>query len=205
MNGKAHATATALIGLPLSAASAYALHKTGLDLPALLVGTAVGTPLAILVNPDLDQEGFSRVEWDLIKKTSLLGFIWLALWYPYAVKFDHRSTLSHLPVLGTLLRIFYLGIFPMLYEASTLLAISPDPKRDIVIKIVFSIVIYYLLSCPIVYMGIGISAVYWVAKATLWGTRTHTLGTGVLVTLLISDALHAIMDIVPTKTMKVIS
>lgn len=64
----------------------------------------------IFLTPDLDQEGLSHSENTLIKWSLGLGFLWLMLWYPYAKLIKHRSPLSHFPLLGTALRLLYLGL-----------------------------------------------------------------------------------------------
>jgi uncharacterized metal-binding protein len=70
-------------------------------------GAFLGCLLGIILTPDLDQIGISKSEWGLVKKLGPLGFIWMALWWPYAVSIKHRSLLSHLPVLGTAIRLIY--------------------------------------------------------------------------------------------------
>ncbi len=72
---------------------------------------AFGCCLGILLTPDLDQESISTSEYALIKWTMGLGFLWTLLWYPYARACKHRSFLSHFPVVSTLGRLAYLGLF----------------------------------------------------------------------------------------------
>jgi len=102
-NGRAHNVGTLAITL-LSGAAAYSLSGD-VEFSGLVMG---GGALTLLVNPDTDQEAISRNELKLIRNTLGLGFIWLALWHPYAVLFRHRG-ISHVPVIGTLTRIAYIG------------------------------------------------------------------------------------------------
>lgn len=61
------------------------------------------------MGPDLDQEGLSVAEWQIIKKTFGLGFLWLMFWWPYAVLIPHRHWTSHAPIVGTLGRLAYIA------------------------------------------------------------------------------------------------
>lgn len=104
-NGRAHNLGTAVVTL-LSGAVAYSLSGDA-EFSGWVMG---GGALTLLVNPDTDQEAISRNERKLIRNTLGLGFIWLALWHPYAVLFRHRG-ISHVPVIGTLTRMAYIGVF----------------------------------------------------------------------------------------------
>jgi uncharacterized metal-binding protein len=75
-------------------------------------GTAFGLLFGLLLSPDLDQETLSHVEWQLVKKTWVVGFVWLAYWWPYALYFKHRDFWTHFPGVGTALRLLYLGLLP---------------------------------------------------------------------------------------------
>lgn len=80
---------------------------------ATSVLVAGGCLSGILLTPDLDQEGISSSEWVLVKKTKGVGFLWLMLWYPYALLIPHRAFLSHFPIVGTVGRLLYLSIVPV--------------------------------------------------------------------------------------------
>jgi len=61
--------------------------------------------LGLLITPDYD---FKQIYIkSIIGKLPVLGALWNAYWWPYAVLFKHRK-LSHNIVLGTLTRFIYL-------------------------------------------------------------------------------------------------
>lgn len=77
--------------------------------PLAAAAAAGGSLLGIALSPDLDQEGLSAFENKLVKYTLGLGFLWVMVWYPYARFIPHRGWMSHAPVVGTLIRVVYLG------------------------------------------------------------------------------------------------
>jgi uncharacterized metal-binding protein len=79
----------------------------GLRDPVEGTGAFLGCLLGTVLTPDLDQIGISKNEWDMVKKLGPLGFLWCALWWPYAASIRHRSPISHLPLLGTAIRLVY--------------------------------------------------------------------------------------------------
>jgi len=102
-DGRTHTVAT-IVATIAAGTVAYALAGN-----AEFAGwVAAGSALTLLVNPDTDQEGMDRNEHRLVRNTLGCGFIWLAVWYPYAVMFRHRG-LSHVPIIGTLTRAAYMG------------------------------------------------------------------------------------------------
>ena len=103
--GKAHALAS-VAGAAVSSVFVLAASKNAL----FGLSTGLGCLSGVLLTPDLDQEGISAAEWRLVKATFGLGFVWLALWWPYAFVFRHRGV-SHWPIIGTLTRLAYLGGF----------------------------------------------------------------------------------------------
>jgi uncharacterized metal-binding protein len=60
------------------------------------------------VSPDLDQEGYSALEIEAVRALGPLGYLWLALWWPYAKLIPHRSFWSHGPLVGTAGRLLWL-------------------------------------------------------------------------------------------------
>lgn len=108
-SGKAHATASLLLAAPcVIAVTAYTRD------PQAGIAAGAGCLAGLLLSPDLDQEGLSAMEWALIKRTFGLGFLWLLAWWPYAVMLPHRCFLSHAPIIGTLIRLVYLCLPPLL-------------------------------------------------------------------------------------------
>lgn len=105
-SGKVHAACSAaLSGVALGATFALG----GENVP-LALASAAGCLLGIPLTPDLDQENLGMSERWIIKHTLGLGYLFVMFWYPYARLIPHRSPWSHLPIVGTLGRLLYMGI-----------------------------------------------------------------------------------------------
>src|SRR4051812_39487194 len=104
--GKTHAKVSVLLA-PAALATGFVLTRNPWYGLACAAGCLAGIPLT----PDLDQEGISSSEYWLIKWTMGLGFLWTMLWFPYARCCKHRSFASHFPVVSTLIRLAYVGVF----------------------------------------------------------------------------------------------
>lgn len=103
--GTQHA-AHSLIAAPIAGAALGYLVA-----PATGLGAAIGCVLGILVGSDLDQVDqvvIHTAERKFIKYIPVLGYLWLALWDPYARLIPHRHPLSHFPIVGTLGRVAWL-------------------------------------------------------------------------------------------------
>lgn len=73
--------------------------------PAALV-SALG---AVIISPDLDQDGLTKSETSILKRSRILGWAWFLYWLPYAKAIRHRHWLSHAPIIGTTIRLLYLS------------------------------------------------------------------------------------------------
>lgn len=106
-SGRAHRRASLALAFPAAIGVGYLARSA----PAGLWAGA-GCAAGVFVTPDLDQEGISAVEWDIVQAFGAfgaVGFLWLAYWHLYAWAIPHRSPWSHLPAFGTLLRVLYLS------------------------------------------------------------------------------------------------
>ena len=101
--GVAHIKATYIAIIPTGIATGLAVTSIPHG-----IGAAVGCFLGIAMTPDLDQISISKNEWRLVKKFGPLGFLWCAYWWLYARIIPHRSIWSHLPILGTVIRLLYI-------------------------------------------------------------------------------------------------
>lgn len=86
-----------------------AWHLTGGD-AAVTAIAGVGCLSGILISPDLDMTGRTISETLLIRWNILLGRLWVAFWFPYALLSKHRG-LSHVPIFGTASRVMYVATF----------------------------------------------------------------------------------------------
>jgi uncharacterized metal-binding protein len=115
--GKVHAFATVAAGGTLSAGLIVFAHLE----PASTFAFAAGCLTGLIVNPDLDIRRFTHAEAVVRSSGGRMGKwfagLWYALWWPYSHLIPyHRHLLSHLPILGTAVRILYLAaIFALLY------------------------------------------------------------------------------------------
>ena len=76
--------------------------------PQKSVMFSTGCLLGLIVEPDLDVNHVTESERRMIKVFGTLAYFWIGLWLPYALIIPHRSILSHMPILGTAIRLAYL-------------------------------------------------------------------------------------------------
>ncbi len=107
-NGFIHTRATLTLAVA-GGVIAYRLGYPVADVAALTGGTLAG----LLLTPDLDVNK-GCVSNHLVRRHAglPLSILWSAYWKPYSQIIPHRSRLSHLPVLGTFIRLAYLCILP---------------------------------------------------------------------------------------------
>lgn len=111
-DGVTHALTSTVLATGAAAAAAARWYDSGSADPRLF-WLAGGALLGVLLTPDLDLETGSisqRVVRHQAGRT--LGAAWRLLWFPYGLAIGHRSALSHLPGLGTALRLAYLVLVP---------------------------------------------------------------------------------------------
>lgn len=78
--------------------------------PALagVAGTWCGLVAGHLVTPDIDHHHTTIEEGRFLRVFGLLGWLWIAFWWPYRQVFRHRGW-SHTVPVGTLSRVLYLA------------------------------------------------------------------------------------------------
>ena len=95
-SGKTH-TRTNLVATGILAVATLFLE---IDVPfSLIIGAIIGT---LWLSPDLDLKSDAYYRWGPLK----------LIWLPYVQLMPHRSLFSHLPALGDVIRIAYIG-FPL--------------------------------------------------------------------------------------------
>lgn len=67
-----------------------------------------GAVVGIFISPDLDVDKGNIADTIIRKVFSPAQWIWRAFWQPYAWSIPHRHSISHFPLLGTVLRIGYI-------------------------------------------------------------------------------------------------
>lgn len=104
--GKQHAAVGKLICIATSAAAA-ATALSGH--PQTAAGLIAGSLGGWFITPDIDHWQRTHEEIRIYQSAGpLAGRLWQAYWSPYAILIPHRHWLSHLPGVGTVIRIAYL-------------------------------------------------------------------------------------------------
>ncbi len=110
-DGKTHAIATGLAAGAVGS-SLYFLGGEPLNIAAAFT---TGCLLGLVITPDLDMRHPTESQ-HLVRKTGgcLAGLVWTWFWWPYAHLLipSHRHPLSHLPLIGTALRLGYAIALP---------------------------------------------------------------------------------------------
>lgn len=94
----------------------------------MALGAAVGLVVGTYANPDVrDQEQVrNQAEHDFAARFGALpGLVWSAYWWPLAKLIPHRSYLSHLPGLATLIAFAWL-VLPTLLMQYAIIAVFID-------------------------------------------------------------------------------
>jgi uncharacterized metal-binding protein len=107
-NGRTHSLATAVAA---GVASSVLILFADQPLP-VVTAFAGGCLLGLIVNPDLDVR-FSTHAHRVVRRTAgqVIAEAWKLIWWPYARLIPrHRHFLSHLPLLGTAIRLVYLWL-----------------------------------------------------------------------------------------------
>ena len=74
-----------------------------------MLACGLGCLSGIILSPDLDIPNRTRSEYLVYRYMGkILGGVWFVLWWPYGKLIPHRSPLSHMPILGTALRMVYM-------------------------------------------------------------------------------------------------
>lgn len=78
--------------------------------PQASLAVCAGCAAGMLLTPDLDVNNGS-ISNHHARRTfgAVIGVVWEVIWKPYSWIIPHRSLLSHMPVIGTALRLFYLS------------------------------------------------------------------------------------------------
>ncbi len=67
-----------------------------------------GVLVGVLISPDMDVDGGNVSDQIIRKVAKPIQWVWRLLWSPYSLSVPHRHTISHFPILGTLLRLWYI-------------------------------------------------------------------------------------------------
>lgn len=152
-SGRAHAA--------MSTGAAVGLYwfggQWGLTEPATLA-LAGGAALGIVVTPDLDVDQPVHSHSVVLRKFGpLLAFIWRMIWLPYGLAIRHRSWVSHMPLVGTAIRVVYLaGMGGLVWYILSFSYAPPFHPEDLV------------PSLPFALSGLAVSDTFHWASDILW-------------------------------------
>lgn len=104
-SGRVHTVSTVALSLA-SGVTAFAYGYGEIQAVALAGGALAG----VLLSPDLDVNGGSISMHHARHLGWGFGLLWAVIWTPYGYAIPHRSPLSHMPIIGTILRLGYLAL-----------------------------------------------------------------------------------------------
>lgn len=99
--GKTHDRITFIV-LPIVVLIAYLIFNSFYLIHILSISYLFS---ALMFNGDLDTNSKSYNRW----------FVFKMIWIPYQLMFSHRSVFTHGILIGTTIRIIYIGMIPFLY------------------------------------------------------------------------------------------
>lgn len=92
----------------LSASACFAVSGAASGDWPFAFWSAAGAFAGILITPDLDHDDGSISQHFVRGVSGAAEKVWWLYWYPYRRALAHRSFFSHAPVIGTVIRVFYL-------------------------------------------------------------------------------------------------
>jgi len=132
--GRTHAAMTAIAALGIYWVSTQAGYSREVTL-----AMAGGCMAGVLITPDLDVNQPVRSHYVVKRKFgSLAAAVWWLVWYPYGRAINHRSWLSHAPIIGTALRLAYMSLIAWLVLMVTQ-KIPAGPDLDTTLFIWFAL------------------------------------------------------------------
>jgi uncharacterized metal-binding protein len=99
-NGKTHDIIT-IVAAPIIAGTSYWITK---DVKITSIIFIAYLFASLMFNGDLDTNSRPYNRWFILKM----------IWIPYQLMFEHRSVFSHGLIIGTIIRIIYVGLIPFL-------------------------------------------------------------------------------------------
>ena len=109
-SGRVHSAATVV----LAVSGAWITYPSGAP-AAQVVALTSGILTGLVLTPDLDVDQGSYSA-HVVRRAfgRRAAQLWILFWLPYSLLIPHRSHISHMPILGTLLRLAYVAAIPLL-------------------------------------------------------------------------------------------
>ena len=123
-NGKTHDTITFIVA-PVVAGLSYWITR---DIKSTIILMSAYLFASLMFNGDLDTNSRPYNRWWLLKM----------IWIPYQLMFEHRSIFTHGLIIGTVVRILYIGVIPVtiLLLKDNLQIISNIPLNIIILSFI---------------------------------------------------------------------
>jgi len=100
-NGRTHDRITFIVA-PIIGGGSYYFTR---DIKTILILMSAYFFASLMFNGDLDTNSRPYNRWWLFKM----------IWIPYQLMFNHRSIFTHGLIIGTIIRLLYLGIIPFIF------------------------------------------------------------------------------------------
>lgn len=134
---------------------------------AFAFGVTAGMFAGTVLSPDLDHHDNVKPLQMMDALTPLVGGPWRLGWRPYRDSIPHRKPLSHWPILGTLVRLVYLGLL---------------------------LIVFFLIWCIVTFCVIGYPIVPLITMSPKLSEWVCLAALGIFPGLVLSDTLHWILD-----------
>lgn len=125
-----------------------------------------GNVVGILVGCDLDVDAGNISDTIIRRVSPTAQWIWRKFWTPYSLALPHRSTLSHFPVLGTLVRLGYI-----LVSVNMVFLIG---RFVLSFFVVVDTVFIFWWSWSFFFGLVHVDTVHWLADQTIKGKEQFT-------------------------------
>lgn len=124
-----------------------------------------GCLVGLLVMPDMDVDNGNISDYFIRKVSRPAQWLWRLFWTPYALLVPHRHSISHMPILGTLVRIGY--IFTVLNIVSLI--------WWMIFNIIDTVSFIWIWNWSFFFGLAHVDTIHWMADNTIKGKETYEL------------------------------
>jgi len=181
-SGKVHNAASASATIASAALFLYTANDiSGMNQASVVLGIFSGGLTSLFIGPDLDVDS-GNISRKLMRDIGYIPLLfWTIFWEPYGYAIKHRSSVSHMPVVGTWLRLLFL----LLPITINFFVEEEKYKRAVAISSGFSQIL------ALVWIMVAVVAIF----ILQWAEINLVLFAAMFVgQLMINDLLHFIFD-----------
>lgn len=137
-NGQTHTKMTLAATIAVGAGAFF----VGIP-PLQAVAASIGCLTGAILSPDADVDG-GFLGHNHVRRVfgSVIGKVWEVAWFPYAKLVPHRHPISHAPVISTIIRLAYVGLWMLLFGWLAWLAFRFDFDWAVVVGVLGSPLFY---------------------------------------------------------------